>query len=150
MGQKITGRDLDVMLGDLMIHFEDISLDIDDATAVAKTKGSPNGYTVGEVGASGEVTVDSANLALIIKAAESAGSFQQLEPFDTVFNADTSDEKLNVEAFDCKFKISSLISAKGSGGEKLLHKLPYDVTGVDFIRINGVPYINPETTEKFI
>ncbi|MBL4761387.1 MAG: DUF2597 family protein [Gammaproteobacteria bacterium] len=150
MGQKLSGRDIDVMLGDLMIHFEDISLDIDDATAVSKTKGVPNGFTVGEVGASGELVVDTANFNLIMKAAEAAGSFQQLGTFDTVFNGDTSSEKLKIEAFDCKFKISGLIAAKASGGEKLTHKLPYDVTGSDFVRINGVPYVNPEIAEKFI
>lgn len=138
---RIGGKNFDVNLGDLLVHVETCTLDITDNTAVAQDKGVPNGHVDGDVSASGEMEFDTANFNLLIEAAKRAGSFRQLEPFDSVFFAKAGDEELRVEAFGCKLKVSSLLNIDPKGGEKSKHKVPFDVTSPDFIRINGVPYL---------
>ena len=144
---RIGGMNFDINLGDLQIHVESATLDITDNTAVVQDRGVANGFVDGDVTASGEVEVDTQNLNLIIESARQAGSFRKLANFDTVFFAQTADEELRVEAFGCKLKISSLLSIDQKGGEKTKHKLPFDVTSPDFIRINGVPYLDATETE---
>lgn len=144
---RIGGKNFDVNLGDLLVHVETCTLDITDNTAVAQDKGVPNGHVDGDVSASGEMEFDTANFNLLIEAARSAGSFRKLEPFDSVFFAKAGEEELKVEAFGCKLKVSSLLNIDPKGGEKAKHKVPFDVTSPDFIRINGVPYLDASEIE---
>ena len=144
---RIGGKNFDVNLGDLLIHVENTTLDVTDNTAVAQTGGVPNGHVDGDVSASGEMEFDTSNFNLLIEAARSAGSFRALEPFDIVFFAKAGDEEFRVEAFGCKLRISSLLGIDPKGGEKSKHKVPYDVTSPDFIRINGVPYLDAKEIE---
>lgn len=144
---RIGGKNFDVNLGNLLVHVESATLDITDNTTVAQDRGVPNGFVEGDVTASGELEVDTQNFNLVVEAARQAGSFRKLGTFDPVFFAQTPDEELRVEAFACKFKISSLLSIDPKGGEKTKHKLPFDVTSPDFIRINGVPYLDAAETE---
>ena len=138
---RIGGKNFDVNLGDLLVHVESCTLDITDNTAVAQSRGVPDGFVDGDVAASGEFEFDSNNFNLLIEAARTAGSFRQLEPFDVVFFAQAGQEEMRVEAFGCKLKVSSLLSVDTKGGEKTKHKVPFDVTSPDFIRVNGVPYL---------
>lgn len=144
---RIGGKNFDVNLGDLQVHVENITLDITDNTAVAKSRGVPDGHVDGDVSAAGEMEFDTNNFNLLIEAARAVGSFRKLEPFDTVFFAKAGDEELRVEAFGCKLRVSSLLSVDPKGGEKTKHKVPYDVTSPDFIRINGVPYLDATEIE---
>lgn len=150
MGKRISGKDVDVMIGDLMVNIENYTLTIEDGTTVAKTRGVPNGHVDGATGASGEIEVDTANFNVILSAAKTAGSFKAMEPFDIVSNAETPVESINVEAFGCKLRVSELMAAAATGGEKLKYKLPFDVTSPDFIRINGIPYLDASETENLI
>jgi hypothetical protein len=138
---RIGGKNFDVNLGDLLVHVESCTLDITDNTAVAQSGGVPDGHVDGDVSGSGEMEFDTSNFNLLIEAARTAGSFRELEPFDSVFFAKAGDEELRIEAFGCKLKVSSLLSIDPKGGEKSKHKVPFDVTSPDFIRINGVPYL---------
>ena len=144
---RIGGKNFDVNLGDLQVHVDSCTLDITDSTAVAQSKGVPNGHVDGDVSASGEMEFDTSNFNLLIEAARSAGSFRKLEPFDVVFFAKAGDEELRVEAFGCKLRVSSLLSVDPKGGETSKHKVPFDVTSPDFIRINGVPYLDASEIE---
>ncbi|WP_223497586.1 phage protein [Pseudomonas sp. BF-R-16] len=144
---RIGGKNFDINLGDLQIHIEGCTLDITDNTAVAQTRGVPNGHVDGDVAASGEFEFDTSNFNLLIEAAGKAGSFRQLEPFDVVFFAKAGEEELRIEAFGCKLRVSSLLSVDPKGGEKSKHKVPFDVTSPDFIRVNGVPYLASDETE---
>lgn len=144
---RIGGKNFDVNLGDLLVHVESCTLDITDNTAVAQTRGVPNGHVDGDVSASGEMEFDTSNFNLLIEAARSAGSFRQLEPFDSVFFAKSGEEELKIEAFGCKLKVSSLLNIDPKGGEKTKHKVPFDVTSPDFVRINGVPYLDAAEIE---
>ncbi|MBN3864648.1 DUF2597 family protein [Pseudomonas frederiksbergensis] len=144
---RIGGKNFDVNLGDLLVHVESCTLDITDNTAVAQSGGVPNGHVDGDVAASGEMEFDTSNFNLLIEAARTAGSFRELEPFDSVFFAKAGEEELRIEAFGCKLKVSSLLSIDPKGGEKSKHKVPFDVTSPDFIRINGVPYLAAKEIE---
>jgi hypothetical protein len=139
---KIGGKNFDVSLGDIALHVESCTLDITDNSAVAQTRGVPDGTVDGDVAAAGEFELDTTNFNLLIDAARSAGSFRGLKPFDAVFFAKAGEgEELRVEAFGCKVKLSSLLAIDPKGGEKSKHKVPFDVTSPDFIHINGVPYL---------
>ena len=144
---RIGGKNFDVNVGDLQVHVANCTLDITDSTAVAQSRGVPNGHVDGDVAASGEMEFDTSNFNLLIEAARSAGSFRKLEPFDVVFFAKAGDEELRVEAFGCKLRVSSLLSVDPKGGETSKHKVPFDVTSPDFIRINGVPYLDASEIE---
>ena len=144
---RIGGKNFDVNLGDLLVHVENCTLDVTDNTAVAQSRGVPNGHVDGDVSASGEMEFDTSNFNLLIEAARSAGSFRALEPFDIVFFASTPSEEFRVEAFACKLRVSNLLGVDPKGGEKSKHKVPYDVTSPDFIRINGVPYLDSKEIE---
>lgn len=149
MGQKLSGKDIDVMIGDHLVHIDEATLSIEDSTAPVKTRGVPNGHVSGEVAASGEIKLDTTNFQTLIDAAKSAGSFRALSTFDLVMNGETTEETLKIEAFGCKFRISELLNANASGGEKLMHTLPYDVTAREFVRINGVPYVDASEIDGF-
>jgi len=144
---RIGGKNFDVNVGDLQVHVANCTLDITDSTAVAQSRGVPNGHVDGDVSASGEMEFDTSNFNLLIESARSAGSFRKLEPFDVVFFAKAGDEELRVEAFGCKLRVSSLLSVDPKGGETSKHKVPFDVTSPDFIRINGVPYLDASEIE---
>ena len=144
---RIGGKNFDVNVGDLQVHVANCTLDITDSTAVAQSRGVPNGHVDGDVSASGEMEFDTSNFNLLIEAARSAGSFRKLEPFDVVFFAKAGDEELRVEAFGCKLRVSSLLSVDPKGGETSKHKVPFDVTSPDIIRINGVPYLDASEIE---
>ncbi len=141
MTAKIGGKNFDVNLGDLLVHVEAGTLDITDNSTVAQTKGVPNGHVDGDVAAAGELELDTTNFNLLIEQAKASGSFRELEPFDIVFFAKAGDEELRIEAFGCKVRVSSLLSIDPKGGAKNTHKVPFDVTSPDFIKINGVPYL---------
>ncbi len=144
---RIGGKNFDVNLGDLLIHVQNCTLDITDNTAVAQSRGVPNGHVDGDVSASGEMEFGTSDFNLLIAAARAAGSFRELDPFDVVFFARAGEEELRVEAFGCKLRVSSLLSIDQKGGEITKHKVPFDVTSPDFIRINGVPYLAASETE---
>lgn len=148
MGKRIGGRDFDVMLGDFMIHVESMSATIEDGKSVSRTKGVPNGKVAGEVGCSGEIEIDTQNFNVIIDAARKAGSFEDLEDFDIVVNAEVDDETSNIELFGCSLSISDLLNIDPKGGEKSKHKIKFEVTSLDFVRINGVPYLSSKSTEN--
>lgn len=144
---RISGMNFDINMGDLKIHVETATLDITDNSAAVQTGGVPDGWVDGDVSASGELELDTANFNLLIEAARKAGSFRRLELFDTLFYAKTPTDEIRVEAFGCKPKISSLLNIDPKGGEKSKHKVPFDVTSPDFIHINGVPYLDAEEIE---
>ena len=144
---RLSGMNFNVTMGDTMIHVDTCTLTITDNSAVSQTSGVPDGYVDGDVAASGEFELDSVNLGLLFQAANRAGSFRKLEPFDALFFAKTATDELRVEAFGCRLKISSLLDIDPKGGEKSTHKVPFDVTSPDFIRINGVPYLDATEIE---
>lgn len=148
--KRIGGKSFDVYIGDLLVHVEKASLSITDNTKPAKDHGVPNGHVDGDVEASGELELDPTALALLTDAAESAGSWRELEEFDLLFFASAGDSEMKVEAFGCKLRIESLLDIDPKGGEKHNTKVPFDVCSPDFVRINGVPYLAASETENLL
>ncbi len=145
---RISGKSFDVMVGDLLINAESLSASISDNRKAITEGGVPNGYVDGDVSCSGEIEVDAKNFNLFIEAAKSSGSWRELEPFDIICVAKTSAEEQKHELFGCLINVSDLISIDQAGGEKTKHKLPFEVTSPDFVRINGVPYLSAADTRN--
>ena len=148
--QRISGQNFEIKVGDILVAVSKMTLDITDNSAVAKTKGRPNGYVDGDVSASGELEIGISQRQNIVDAARTAGSFQRLPLFDILTHASTSDgDEFKVEAFGCKLKISSLLDLDTTGGSETMMKVPFDVTDKDFISIDGVPYLDPAVAKSF-
>ena len=149
--QRISGKNLDISIGDLTVTVNKTTLTIEDKTEVAKDGGVPNGFVDGEVSASGDMELDAMGVKILGEAASSAGSWRGLDTFDMLFYAKTGQsEEMKVEAFGCKFLVDSLLDVDKAGGQKHISKLKFLVTSPDFIRINGVPYLRPEETEGLV
>ena len=147
---RISGKSFDTTIGDLLVHVEKISLEITDNSGVAKTKGIPDGYVLGDVEASGEIELDITNFNLLSEQASAAGSWRALDAFDVHTYAKTDKEEFKVEAFGCKLKLSSLLDEDSKGGEKSVKKVTFDVTSPDFVHINGVPYLDADEIKNLI
>lgn len=143
--KRISGRNQTLTLKTgVMVEFEEVTLSIEDGGVEAMDRGRPNGYLDGEVKAKGEITVDLENFQLITKEAADSGSYSSLPTFDLSFYAEAGEMKDSVVAYGCKLKLSDVINSKSSGGEKLTRKIPYTVTGEQFVVINKVPYLDPK------
>lgn len=145
---RLSGSNFDIELFDTMIHVETASVTIDDGVTVTKTKGVPDGFVDGEVGADVEYEFDTKNFNLLIDAARSAGSFQELPAHDALFYGNSGDEEIKVELDSVKLKVSDLLNVDSKGGDKLKHKVSGFVTGSDFVKVNGVRYLSKLRTQN--
>lgn len=145
--QRFNGLSFELDTGDMALHVQKFTLEITDNSAVAKRNGRPDGYLVGDVEASGEITVDRDGLKIITAAAGKAGSFQALEPFDLIAIAAVGDDEMKIEAYGCRLKVSSLLDVDKSSADETTFTIPFDVTSPDFIKIDGVPYVKPQNNE---
>jgi hypothetical protein len=141
---RISGLSFDTSIGNLDMHVDKFSLDITDDTAVAFKNGRPDGSLRGKVSASGSITMDRAEMKKLTAAARAAGSFQNLPPFDINSFAQAGEEELKVEAFGCKLKLGKILDIDKESSDKTTFDVPFDVTDSDFVKIDGVPYIEAE------
>ncbi|MFM5339022.1 phage protein [Aeromonas enteropelogenes] len=146
MTRRISGQSFDTTLMGIMVHVEKASLSITDSSAVAQTRGIPDGYVDGEVSAECEFELDAKNFKLLSDAAKRSGSWRGMKPDDVLFYADTGDETMKVEVFGVKLQIADLLDIDPKGGSKGVHKLKGIVTSPDFVHINGVPYLSDDDT----
>lgn len=150
MSARISGMNFDFTVLGYPIHAESVNLSISDNTAVAQTRGIPDGYTDGDVTADGEIELDEKNFQKVGYAAAAAGSYRNLPPTDLVWFADRGGVKSKVEAFGCKFLVTNLLDIDPKGGSKSTKKIKFFVTSSDFVRINGVPYLSQDDTRDLI
>lgn len=148
--KHISGKDFKIMVGAFLIKVESATLSINDERTPVMTGGVPNGYVDGDVSASGEIELDTHNFMLLNEAARAAGSWKELEPFDMNFAAVGSISAMVINAYGCLLKISDLMNIDPAGKEKHKHKLQFDVTDKDFVRINGVKYLSSLETIDII
>ena len=145
---RINGKSFDIRLLGIKFHVESFSISIEDNSTVAKNKGIPNGNLEGDVSASGEIVLDSNNFKLISEAAKKAGSYREIPAFDIDAYAKgaspSGEESFHVNAFECRLRLSELLSVDPNSTDKTTHKIPFDVTGPDFIWINDVPYLRKD------
>ncbi len=144
MPQHISGADVNIGLGTALINVKQYTLNVEDGVKATSTRGVPDGYVRGAVAASGEITVDTANLNLIVEQGRKAGSIQQMPVFDIVAIGKTVDQSFKTAAYGCKLSITKILDAAAEGGDKMEHTLPYVVTDSRFVEINGVPYLDQQ------
>ncbi|GKW31381.1 tail protein [Pectobacterium carotovorum subsp. carotovorum] len=142
MTQRIGGQSFDISLGTELVHVKTATLDITDNTAVSQTRGIPDGFVSGDVGAEGEMEFDTKNFKKITALARVAGSYRAIPTSDILFYANTGDEEFKVEAFGCKLVLTGPVAFDPKGGETATHKVKYLVTSPDFVRIDGVPVLS--------
>lgn len=139
--KHLSAVDFDIMVGNILIHVEDMSAAISDNRQAVFTRGIPNGYVDGDVSCTGEIELDTKNFNLFIDVARNAGSFRDMPVFDIIYSGRNVSERHKQELFGCLINISDLLNNDAKGGEKSKHKLTFAVTSPDFVRINGVPYL---------
>ncbi|MCX8761335.1 phage protein [Vibrio parahaemolyticus] len=150
MSMRISGKNMHFSMGDYKLKAQKVTLSITDNSAVNKTSGVPDGYVDGDVEASGEMELTTQQFNQLSKAAKQAGSWRGMPDFDALFYGKIDKDELKIEAFGCRIKISDLLDADSNGGSALVHKLQFEVTSPDFVKINGVPYLRPDETEDLV
>lgn len=144
--QRISGKNFDISIGDLTISVSKVTLTIEDKTEVAKDGGVPNGHVDGKVSGSGDMELDALAMSILTESAKAAGSWRGLEPFDMLFYAKTGqNEEMKGQATLAANLCSTACSTWTRRAAKHISKIKYLVTSPDFVRINGVPYLRPET-----
>ncbi len=142
----LSGQDFDIFIGIYMVHVENMSASITDNSKATQTKGVPDGHVNGDVSCSGEMEIDTKNFMILNEAARLAGSWRGLDTFDVNTAGAVGNEAMVIEMFECKFKISDLLNIDSKGSEKTKHKIAFEVTSSDFVRINGVDYLDSKDT----
>lgn len=150
MAEHISGMSFDFYMHGIPVHSESVNLSITDNTAVAQTRGVPDGYVDGDVSAEGEITVDERNFKKFEAIARAAGSYRDMPLTDFVFFANRSGVRSKVEAFGVKLLLTDVVDIDPKGGSKATKKIKYLVTSKDFVRINGVPYLSPSDTRDLL
>ncbi|CAM3632963.1 MULTISPECIES: phage protein [Yersinia] len=150
MSSRISGQSVDVSMNGELIHVEKIGLTITDNSSAAQTQGVPDGHVSGDVSGEGDIEVSTKMLPQLTAMAAKAGSWRGIEPFDLLFYAKAGTEELKIEAFGCKLKVDSPLDLDPKGGSVLTHKLKFFITSPDFVRINGIPYLEAEATRNLI
>ncbi|HEK2071371.1 TPA: DUF2597 family protein [Proteus mirabilis] len=147
-GKRISGQSIDFNIDGDLVHVEKVSLSITDNTGVAQTNGVPDGYVNGDVSAEGELELSTKYLNVITAKARSAGSWRAIPLVDLMWYAKTGTEELKVESFGCKLNVTDILDVDPKGGAVMTHKIKFIVTSPDFVRINGIPYLESELTDK--
>ena len=147
-GKRISGQSIDFNIEGDLVHVEKVSLSITDNTGVAQTNGVPDGYVNGDVSAEGELELSTKYLNVITAKARSAGSWRAIPLVDLMWYAKAGTEELKVESFGCKLNVTDILDVDPKGGAVMTHKIKFIVTSPDFVRINGIPYLESELTDK--
>ncbi|WP_421184751.1 phage protein [Aeromonas enteropelogenes] len=148
--KRISGMNIDTTLLGVDVQASKATLSITDNTAVAQSRGVPDGFVDGDVSAEIEFEFSSKYLLLLLDAVRSAGSFRGIEPDDVLFYANTGGEELKIEAFGVKLVLSDLLDADAQGGSTLTHKVKGLVTAPEFVRINGIAYLSDDDTRHLL
>lgn len=147
-GKRISGQSIDFNMDGDLVHVEKVSLSITDNTGVAQTNGVPDGYVNGDVSAEGELELSTKYLNVITAKARKAGSWRAIPLVDLMWYASAGIEELKVEAFGVKLNITDILDVDPKGGSVMTHKVKFIVTSPDFVRINGIPYLESALTDK--
>lgn len=150
MTKRISGMSFDTHMGGQLVNIEKISLDITDNSAAAQTRGVPDGHVDGDVSAEGEIELSTKALGILTGLARSAGSWRGIDTQDFLFYAKAGNEEIKVEAFGCKLMLNNVLDIDPKGGSITTHKIKYFVSSPEFVKINGIPYLEAEATANLI
>lgn len=150
MSKRISGQSFDFNLDGSLIHVEKSTLNLTDNTGVAQTNGVPDGWVSGDVAAEGELEFSTKALAILKAKASAAGSWRSIPEVDLMWYAKAGGEEMKVEAFGCKLLLSDILDHDPKGGTTVNLKVKFLVTSPDFVRLDGIPYLESELTDKLI
>ncbi|OCA54642.1 MULTISPECIES: phage protein [Photorhabdus] len=150
MSKRISGQSVDFNMDGDLVHAEKVNLSITDNTAAAQTQGVPDGYISGDVAAEGEIELSTKYLEIVTAKARTVGSWRGIQPVDLMWYAKAGNEEIKVEAYGCKLIVSDILDVDPKGGSVMTHKVKFVVTSPDFVRINGIPYLEAELTQSLI
>ncbi|WP_445375343.1 phage protein [Photorhabdus tasmaniensis] len=150
MSKRISGQSVDFNMDGDLVHAEKVNLSITDNTAAAQTQGVPDGYISGDVAAEGEIELSTKYLEIVTAKARTVGSWRSIQPVDLMWYAKAGNEEIKVEAYGCKLIVSDILDVDPKGGSIITHKVKFVVTSPDFVRINGIPYLEAELTQSLI
>ncbi|HDU8567048.1 TPA: DUF2597 family protein [Morganella morganii] len=148
--KRISGQSFDFNLDGSLIHVEKSTLSLTDNTAAAQTQGVPDGWISGDVSAEGELEFSTKALAILKAKARTAGSWRSIPAVDLMWYAKAGSEEMKVEAFGCKLILSDILDQDPKGGSVVSLKVKFVVTSPDFVRIDGIPYLESELTDNLI
>jgi len=140
--KRLSAQNFDIMVGYLLVHVETMSAAISDNRQMVTTRGIPDGYVDGDVSCSGDIEVDSKNFNLFVEVARSNGSWRAMPTVDILVSGVTVSDLQRFELYGCLLNVSDMLNHDVKGGEKTKHKISFSVTSSDFVRINGVPYLD--------
>ncbi|HDT3150602.1 TPA: DUF2597 family protein [Morganella morganii subsp. morganii] len=150
MTKRISGQSFDLNLDGALIHVIKSTLSITDNTAAAQTQGVPDGWISGDVSAEGEVELPIKSLSVLKAKARAAGSWRNIPATDLMWYAKAGSEEMKVEAFGCKLILSDILDHDPKGGSLVSLKVKFVVTSPDFVRLDGIPYLESELTDNLI
>lgn len=143
----LSGKNFAIVVGDTAINVETMSATISDNRKAVMTRGVPDGHVDGDVSANCELEIGTKEFLKLVAVARAAGSWRQMPAFNIVCSGAYLDQKAKVELFGCLLNISDLLNVDPKGSEKTKHKLPFEVTSSDFVKIDGVPYLAAADTQ---
>ncbi|MHC9057790.1 phage protein [Pantoea sp. y20] len=146
MSEHISSAAFDVNYDGVMIHVESATLSITDNSTATQLRGVPNGFVKGSVSADLEIEVDAANFKKFGAVARAAGSWRAIPVKDILFYANTGEQEEKIEVFGCKPLLSDLLSLNPNEASKTTKKVKMMITSPDFIRIDGVSYLDERDT----
>ena len=138
MTRRFSGADVEVNLptGKVAL-FDEVTVNASLGVGAAMSGGKPAGWTRGEVSGEGEIKLDTEELLKLLAEADAAGSWEVMDAMDMVLYSAVGGQELKVEVFGCKFDAPDFPISRTSG-ETIKHSLKFQVTGEDFIKVNGV------------
>jgi len=142
--QRMSGRDFVVTVDGTQVYVAEASLEVELGTGPAYKSGKPAGWLKGKLSATGSLKVDAEELDKLLEQARLAGSWEQMPALDVMFYAHVDGRERRVEAFGCKLKAPGL-AINTENAEDVLHEIAFDVTGEDFVKVNGVALAGPRS-----
>lgn len=145
MTERISGGSFDVNYDSIMIHVENATVTITDNSAVAQSRGIPNGHTKGSVSADVEVEVDSQNFKVYRRGP--CRRFLAIHSGKGLFVLrQRRGRRRKIEVFGCVPTLSDIVNINPNEASKTTKKIKFMVTSPDFVAIDGVPYLSARDT----
>jgi hypothetical protein len=148
--KRISNSSFSFTLGDFRVRADKATLAIADSRDLFPDGGIPNGWVPGEVRASGDIELDATGMAILAEEAAAKGSWQGIDTVDLGWYAKGTEDEEKIEAFGCLLNLKDILDYDASSNTKATVKIGYIVTSPHFVKINGVPYLDPERTRGLI
>lgn len=144
--RNFSGQNFGVSLADKMLNVVSANIAITNNGTVGMTNGVPNGWIDGSQTASGQIVVNTVDGEVIKELARTYGSYQKIPLFDMMFFAGDAEYNEKIEVFGVKIILEETYNGESAGGTPITKTFRIEVCSPDFIKIDGVPVLDPELT----